>query len=386
MPSASLSLDSPASAPAASDIRLAICAAGEIWGGVERCLVTMVRGLRELGIDPLVLLFYDGPLAAALRGEGVEVVTLHNAPKHDPRTIGRIQTALRRHRINVLHVHGYRASIVGCLAARRLGIKVVKTEHGQLEPFAGWRAAGGYVKLAANIFLEGIASRWLLDAHVFVSRDIQHRRGFRRSRVPQRLIYNGIEALSIPPARPRRVRAGQSFEIGIVGRIDRVKGHDVLLRALTHLRHVRNLRLHVIGSGPLEAESKRLTRQLSLDGVVQFHGFTPAAHERIAALDLLAIPSRHEGLPYVLLEAMYLNVPIVASNVGGLREVLGDGCGLLVAPDDPEALAASIEQLYHDGELRRRMAAAARRLVRRQFMASTMVGQYRDVYHELAGR
>jgi glycosyltransferase involved in cell wall biosynthesis len=379
----SLSVVPPAPTPSASSIRLAICAAGEIWGGVERCIVTVGLGLRELGIDPLIVVFYDGPLAAAARGEGLDVVTLDESSKHDPRTIGRLQTLLRQRRINVLHVHGYRASIVGGLAARRLGIKVVKTEHGQLEPFPGWRAAGGHMKLAANVLLERIASRWLLDAQVFVSRDIQHRRGLRCSRVAQRLIYNGIDAPALPTVCLRRARSHQAFDVGIVGRIDRVKGHDVLLRAMTHLRHVRNLRLHVIGSGPLEEPSKRLTRQLSLDGVVQFHGFTAAVHERMASLDLLVMPSLHEGLPYVLLEAMSLRVPVIASRVGGLREVLDDGSGMLVPPGDPCALAAAIERLYGDRELRARLADRAHETVRRRFAARDMVRAYGDLYRQL---
>jgi glycosyltransferase involved in cell wall biosynthesis len=106
----------------------------------------------------------------------------------------------------------------------------------------------------------------------------------------------------------------------------------------------------------------------------------------MGALDLLIIPSEHEGLPYVVLEAMHLKVPIVASRVGGLKEALLEGdCGILVPPKDPEALAAAIEHAYRDPELRRRLATRAHARLRRDFLASVMVRQYAGMYRTVTG-
>jgi glycosyltransferase involved in cell wall biosynthesis len=369
----------------ATPVRLAICAAGEIWGGVERFVVTIAKGLMTAGVSPVVMVFHDGPLAERLRDEGITVAVVARHAKYDPRTIRQLRALLREHRINLLHVHGYKASLLGGLAARGLSIKVVKTEHGQLEPFPGWNALWAHAKLAANVVLERVASRWLIDAQVFVSRDIQQRLRYRTADIPLRLIYNGIE----PPAVGRDVanhRPGPdgTFNIGIVGRIDKVKGHDVLLSALARLRHLKGLRLHVFGSGPMENDCKRLAHDLALGGVVHFHGFDPAIHERIAGLDLVVIPSLHEGLPYVLLEAMCLKVPVIASKVGGLREVLEqDGCGVLVAANNPVTLAVAIEQLYRNSALRVHLAEKAHTVVRRRFLAGDMVQQYDQLYRQL---
>ena len=365
-------------------MRLAVCAAGEIWGGVERFIVTLAAGLRYLGIEVLVVLFYDGPLAAALREQRIAVVTLDGVGKYDPRTVAQLRGLLREHRINVLHVHGYRASIVGCLAARPLGIKIVKTEHGQVEPFAGWRAVLSHGRLIANTLLERLANRCSLDAQVFVSTDIQQRLRLPAG-IPQRVIYNGIEPASLrTDAGPgRRSKPDTTFDVGIVGRIDKVKGHEVLLRAIACLRHLPRLRVHVFGTGPLEAHCRRLAAEAQLSDVVLFHGFDPAVYERMASLDLLVMPSLHEGLPYVLLEAMSLRVPIVAARVGGLREALDDGSGMLVPPGDPYALATAIERLYGDRNLRARLAARAHETVRRRFAARDMVRAYGDLYRQL---
>lgn len=363
-------------------VRVAICAAGEIWGGVERFIVTMAAGLRATGTDPLVILFHEGLLAETLRTQGIAVASLDRFSKYDPRLIVELRRLLRDRSINVLHVHGYKASIIGSLAATSLGIKTIKTEHGCLEPLPGWTAFFVHARMMANTLIDHVVSRCLLDGVVFVSRDIQQRLGGRRAAARQHVIYNGID-----PVPPQAAASGSgcraTFDVGIVGRIDKVKGHDVLLQALARLRHLQNLRVHVFGTGPLEEECRQLCRALELDRTVTFHGFEPAILERMATLDALVIPSLHEGLPYVLLEAMYLKVPIIASAVGGLREVLEQQrCGVLVAPNQSERLAQAIEKLYHDGPLRACLAQRAFGVVRRHFLADDMIRQYRDVYRQ----
>jgi L-malate glycosyltransferase len=366
------------------EIRLAICSAGEIWGGVEQCILTLTGGLRDAAIDPLVILWYDGLLAERLRESGTRVEVIDDCGKYDPRTIRRLSSALVRHRINVLHVHGYKATVMGAIAARRCGIKVVKTEHGRLEPAASWADAWPQAKLALNTALDGVASRWLVDAQVFVSRDLRQRAPGGHGRVLRRLIYNGISEIPPPRWPPASASLPRRFNVGIVGRLSRVKGHEDLLVALRALGHLTDLRLHIVGSGPLEDRCRRLCDELGLQARVEFHGFAQDIRQRIASFDLLAMPSLHEGLPYVLLEAMSLGTPIVASRVGGLQEVLdGRDCGVLVPARQPRALAAAIEQLYHNPALRTRIAANARALVMREFGAASMVERYAAVYRQV---
>jgi glycosyltransferase involved in cell wall biosynthesis len=151
-----------------------------------------------------------------------------------------------------------------------------------------------------------------------------------------------------------------------------------MLTAIAHLGHLQDIRLHVLGSGPLDGACRRLAERLGIAPRVVFHGFTAQVGERLAALDVLAMPSWHEGLPYTLLEAMSAGVPIVASRVGGLCEVLdGRECAILVSPRNPLDLASAIERLYRDPALRIRLATNARALAARQFAA---------VYEELVSR
>jgi L-malate glycosyltransferase len=369
--------------PLQPQVRLALCAAGEIWGGVERFVVTTATALRTSGIDPLIVLFHDELLARMLRERGLRVQVLGPLAKYDGRIVGEMRRLLREHGVNVLHVHGYKATIIGALATRGLGIKVVKTEHGLLEPFPGWKALWSHSRLSVTTVVERAASRFLTDARVFVSTDIKRHLVSEDDSPAHRVIYNGIDPADLSGGVPDRADTSR-FDIGIVGRVDKVKGHEVLLRAFARLRHLPSLRLHVLGTGPLEERCRQLSEDIGVSDVVHFHGFDPAVHARMATLDLLVIPSLREGLPYVLLEAMYLKVPVVASRVGGMPEVLErDDCGVLVSANDPAPLAAAIERLYHDRPLRRSLAERAFTVVRRQYLADRMVRQYGELYQQL---
>ena len=374
--------------PVRPPLRLAICSAGEIWGGVEQCIATLSQGLKTMNVQLVVILFHDGLLARKMRTLNLEVELLDGYAKYDPRAIGQLRRVLHHHRIDVVHLHGYKATIVGGLAALGTRVAVVKTEHGRVEPLAAWRALRGYCRLHINNVLDRVISRFLTDAVVFVSQDIERTAGSRTARLERRMIYNGIEPVGgSAQDAPARWRSDGEFHIGIVGRIDKVKGHSQLIRALTRLDHLRGLRLHVFGAGPLENECRRLCHEAGVTERVCFHGFQEAIHMHMMSLDLLVMPSLHEGLPFALLEAMYLKVPVIASSVGGLREVIEDDqSGVLVPPGDEGALAAAIERQYWNPELRLRLAENAYRRVIRDFLAPEMVRRYAELYEQLLSR
>jgi glycosyltransferase involved in cell wall biosynthesis len=364
---------------------VAICTAGELWGGVERFVVSLAVGLRRAGSAPLVLLFHEGLLAGRLRAAGFKPIVVDGSGKYDIRQIARIRDILRSHDIGVLHVHGYRATIAGGLAAARLSTRVVRTEHGLLEPLDGWRHLAGHGRLAANQLIERIVARATVDATVCVSRDIAAARGARRRGTADRIITNGLDADGLDATAVPARRSG--FHVGIVGRIVKVKGHACLLDAMRRLQHLPDLHLHVFGTGPLQARCEAQVRDDGLTDRVTFHGFCADMATEMRGLDVLAIPSLHEGLPYALLEALYLRRPVVASAVGGLKEVLEDGeTGLLVAPQDPRSLAESLERLYRDAALRRRLGEAGHARVRDRHLAPRMVQDYLKLYRELVPR
>jgi len=295
------------------ELRVAICAAGEIWGGVEQFVETASKELDRRGVKLLVLLLNDGLLAKRLRDSAVPVEVIRAFGKYDPTGAFRIARALRRNRIQVVHVHGYKASILGGLAARLTGLRLVKTEHGRLEPFTGW----GQLKMKMNLWLDESCSQRFLDAVVFVSRDIQQTLAGRYQRIPQIVIYNAIEPILESSASDAPLLAPGAFCLGIVGRLKPVKGHEVLLRAMELLAHRPELRLYIFGEGPTEAALRAQCHESGIEERVAFMGFRENIHAYLRELDAVAMPSFHEGIPYAALEAMSLGIPIVASDVIG---------------------------------------------------------------------
>jgi glycosyltransferase involved in cell wall biosynthesis len=152
---------------------------------------------------------------------------------------------------------------------------------------------------------------------------------------------------------------------------------------MQRLRGLHNVRLYVFGDGPLETHYRLQAERAGLAGVVRFMGFRPNVQDYLRRLDLLVMPSLHEGLPFTLLEAMYHRVPVVASRVGGLAEVIRDGInGVLIQPGDPAGLAAAIEQLYRDADRRRRISENAYHTVIDNFLIDGMADQYLAIYRQ----
>ncbi len=193
-----------------------------------------------------------------------------------------------------------------------------------------------------------------------------------------RAVPNGVpEPLGSRVPRP----ATDRVTVGAVGRLDRQKGFDVLLHAVVGLPDVL---VTVVGDGPERVSLMRLADDLGLRDRVSFPGWSADPAASLRTVDILAVPSRYEGLPLVVLEAMLAGVPIVASAVGGVPDaVTHDRSGLLVPPDDVPALTDALRRVSLDHALRRRLSDAAQREARARFTVETMTRSYETLYAEL---
>jgi glycosyltransferase involved in cell wall biosynthesis len=368
--------------PAPADAPIAILSPGELFGGVETMVLTLSVHLRDAGSAVLPLLFHDRELAARLRAAGLEPVVLEARHRYDPGAARRLAEATARRGCRVVHLHGYRATVTAAVAGARLGAAAVKTEHGLPEPPG---RLDDRAKAILNHALDVRATRRLRARVCYVTADIQRRCARDHAGLPRRVIHNGIA----PVAREGRPRpAGLEpglFHAGIVGRVSAVKGIPTALRALASGAVPDRVRLDIVGAGPLEAHLRRQASALGLADRVRFHGFRQDAIDWLAHLDLLLMPSLHEGLPYALLEAMSLGLPVVASRVGGLAEVLRhEETGLLIEPGDPDGLARALARLAGEPGLARRLGDAAAREQRARYTLERMVAEYREVYRAAA--
>jgi glycosyltransferase involved in cell wall biosynthesis len=292
--------------------------------------------------------------------------------------VRRLARFFRENRVDVVHTHGYKANLLCGCAAKLSGAHVVKTEHGGLEPVEAFAR----IKLSLNLGLDRLMTPYLVDRIVYVSRDIRRRNGKHYERMHGDVIYNGIPCPpEAPYERPPEIDPS-AFNLGIVGRLTAVKGHIHLLRALKELSTL-NVRLYVLGDGELRSKLERFSQENGLAGRVSFLGFRDNLADYLRSLDALVMPSLHEGFPYAMLEAAYWGLPLIASRVGGIREVLRDRheC-LLVEPRNVRQLADAIATLHGDGKLRARLGQTARRHVLNNFRADAMGQKYLAAYEQ----
>ena len=226
--------------------------------------------------------------------------------------------------------------------------------------------------------LKRLSARWT-TAHVGVgertAREIERLIGLGRGSVLT--IHNGVPDLGLPsndrPSRPPT--------IGTTGRLTAQKGFDVLLRALVQ---VPGATLIVVGEGEERGRLEALARKLGIAARTSFPGWSDEPRRLLADFDVFALPSRFEGFPLSILEAQLAEVPVVATDVGSVREaVVPDKTGVLVDPGEPKALAAALDALVADPERRRRLGRAGREHVLARFTATHMTRAFERLYAEL---
>jgi glycosyltransferase involved in cell wall biosynthesis len=221
-----------------------------------------------------------------------------------------------------------------------------------------------------------------LAAHVAVgertARSIEALFGLRPQSI--RVIHNAV------PDRPlrERQRSRSGSVVGSVGRLDRQKGHDLLVRALPHLPGVAVV---VVGDGPERVPLEDLATELGVVDRFVVTGWQEDAQDYLTTFDVFALPSRFEGFPLALLEAMLARLPVVAADVGSVAEAVLDGeTGLLVAAEDVEALTSAIAALLDDNSRREKLGSAARAHVLANFSPAGAARAFEALYEEILRR
>lgn len=351
-------------------------------GGLERVVRALAVGHRGLGHEVHVMAVLgraDGshPFVEALRCEEIPVHEVVLPPRRYLRERRRVGRLCRELAPDIVHTHGYRCDVVDSGVARRLGIATVTTVHG---------FTGGGAKNRLYEWLQRRAYR-KFDAVVAVSRPQVERlegAGVPASKIHLlRNAWIGMEEpLDRSVARQRLNLDASGFQIGWVGRVSREKGLDVLLDALPNLADMP-LEVTVLGDGRERAPLQARVERSNLASRVNWVGVVPGAARLLGAFDALVLSSRTEGTPMILFEAMAAGVPIVATRVGGVPDVVTEAEARLVPPEDPSALAAAIRAVTDDPEATRRRVEAARRRLEEEFAPDPWLAQYESLYRSV---
>jgi glycosyltransferase involved in cell wall biosynthesis len=351
-------------------------------GGAQEHVVGLLTRIDRTRYDVHVLSLSPGSTVRKLQRNGVSVTVIDEPD--DAIATGAVAVFLAELRPEVVHNHMYRAELVGTRAAIALG------EIGRPRPYIVSTVHSSRVRSEEDRrILRLLTPR--IDRLIAVSRSIVDKlRQEGRDSAPISLIHNGVDLQRYDDQEPcctLREEYNLPSEgpiVGVVARLEPEKGHPTLLQAWpTVVAAVPNATLLVVGEGSRREALEVLARELGIADRVVFTGRRDDVPAVTAALDVAVLPSYREALGLTILEAMALSRPIVASNVGGIPEMVEDGVtGLLVPAHDAEALAAAILRLLRDHPLADTLGRAGHDLVHERFCIERMVAAVEQIYDD----
>jgi len=309
-------------------------------------------------------------------------------PLRDGLALWSLWRLVRRGGFDIVHTHTSKAGILGRVAAWLARVPIiVHTPHGHV--FYGYH---GPAMSRVFIWLERWAARLTDRIIALTAADAEdHVRLGVAGAEHFAVIHSGVDFSSsgrIPTSR-EEIRAELGLEagvlvIGTLGRLTAIKGHTDLLRAFVEVRRqLGDARLVVVGDGEERGALTGLSEELGLGEHVRFAGWHDDVFGALSALDIFAFPSLNEGMGKALVEAMYMGLPCVATRVGGIPEIIEDEeNGLLVPPQRPDLLAASLLRVADDPDLASRLGSAAARRAR-AYSVERMIEDIEALYEEL---
>ena len=311
---------------------------------------------------------------------GVSVLTLD----HLTDIVGafRLVRAIRRHRVQILHSHMFRASLFASPIGQICGVPVIiETSHGREVWRKGWKA---------SFFVDRFVSR-RVDRLIAVSeataRYLVEHKGIPAEKVS--VIRSAIKVQQFDPNHPapKGTKRALGFAesdplLVVVGRLEPQKGHAVMIDAMPGvLEEFPRARLVCVSDGSLRSQLEAQVRQKGLQESIRFVGYQPDVRDWLALADVNVLPSWYEGLPLAAIEALAAQRPMVATAVDGTPEVvINQETGLLVPPGNPERLSSAICQLLRDPQRARQMAIAGRKLVVERFSIEKLVNDTKHLY------
>ena len=368
-------------------LSIALCITDLDVGGAERALVELATRLDRSRFLPVVYCLGPRPAMESascvppLESVGVEIHFLQGRRKHDlPRVVYRLRQLLSQHRTDLVQSFLFHANLAARLAARTARVSPVVSGIRVAEREQRW-----------HLWADRLTRRWV-DRYVCVSRSVAEFsvREAGLSKEKMVVIPNGIDTSTYPAARPANlgplgISPGQQL-VTYVGRLEPQKGLPWLLSTAADWLHRRNdCHLLLVGQGPQRSELERQVASAGLSHRVHFAGWRADVPEILAASRLLVLPSRWEGMPNVILQAMASRLAVVATDVEGIGELLGpDAVAQTVSYGDSSALSQRILGLLEDQGWAEELGRRNRMRVEKEFTIQRMVDAYQGLWESLA--
>lgn len=351
-------------------------------GGAETVLAYIASNLDPASYRSLVCVLEEGWLTDHLQTLGLPYVVIENRWSYDPVFLYELVKLIRREKISLMHSHEFMMTVYGSVASKLTGVPLIGTVHGKVyypekrRRILAFRFA---VSLCAKmIAVSDDLRQYLVDTLNFNPRKVM-------------TLRNGID-LTRYTASSSRDESRRQFSIppdalvaGTAGSLFKVKGLEYLLEAARELSNLYpNFQLIIAGEGDQKEALEERAKELDLGNIVRFLGFCKDIPNLLDAIDVYVCSSLSEGLSLSILEAMAVSRPVVATDVGGNREiVVPDDSGFLVPPCDTSSLVGRIAELFDSSELRERFGRRGREIVEERFSLEKMVRNYEGLYEGL---
>lgn len=351
-------------------------------GGSEHVVFDIVRKLDLNQFEILVIGLSDGPVRKRYEDIGIKVETVFKKSKFDFNFVQKFRQILVSNKIEIVNPHHFYPLLYTSVASVFTGIKIVYTEHSVWQ----YLELGLVKKMISNLLLAKA------DAVIAISRQLlkYYSENPFVSERKTHLIINGIDLcrfkkLDDLPLKEQLGFKPQDKLIGLVANLRPEKNHKVLIRAFASLLKAHpSVHLVFAGLDCMDGQLESYVQAMEVAESVHFLGARQDIPEILNILDVFCLPSKNEGLPLSILEAMACGVPVIGADVMGINEVLTDNeTGLLFPYDDDRALCEKLDLLLTDQEKRETMVASAAAYVKATYSLENKMNQYRSLFQNL---
>lgn len=356
-------------------------------GGAEKNLLSIVKNYNRDKFNVFVAYSSGGDLEREFKKSSVNLYKFQNAKLRfrsgrGVSAVFKLYRFIKKHKINLVHTHLFVPYFWGGLAAKFAKIKLINTVQNIRDDYVG----KVYKRLR---FVERIFSHFTEREIVYnkISKEVLVRRGIDEEKI--QIISGGVKVSKLLSYRTKNLKwvrekynLNDVSTVGISGSLRPVKNHELFLKAAERvLKVLPKVRFVITGDGPERERLKKICSELDISNEVIFTGFVDDLYSIIEIFDIFVLTSLSEGQPVVILEAMALGKPVIATAVGGIPEVIKNGrTGILVPSNDDKTLSLVIIDLLQDEEKRKKIATAGQKMVEKNYNISKVVEQVENLY------
>jgi len=359
-------------------------------GGAKTHVFALLSALKE-DIDVTIACFMEGVFYQEIKDMPINSILIKQKFRYDMSVIKELVALIRKEQFHLIHSHGARANFIAMILKRHIGIPIISTVHSDYR-----------LDFTQNLYkklffteLNAVSLRFM-DYYIAVSDNFKKmlvERNFKDNLIYP--VYNAIDFNQKVEIRDKKTfleEYGVDYEgkilVGIIGRFDYVKGHDIFIKACAEvLKENKNVLFLLAGEGDEEENLKKSARQLGIENNVVFLGFIKEIYSFINAIDVNVLSSYSESFPYVLLEGAFMKKATVSTAVGGIPDlIISDKTGYLAEPANPQDLGKQILKMVNDDEKRIELGNGLYDYAKSNFSRDSLKNRHLEIYNDVLKR